>query len=64
MVNWTIPSSTETSTEITDYLSQPPLAEDAKPLEWWRYNRIRYPFLNGIGIKQLELTGVGIDFSR
>ena len=55
MANLTTPSSTETSTQIPDYLLQPPLPEDAKPLEFWRDNRIRYPILSQLAMKYLSI---------
>ena len=50
--------------EVSEYLSQPTLANDAYPLRFWKDNRLRYPSLSKLACKYLALPGSSAPVER
>ena len=50
--------------EVNDYLSQPALAEDAKPLAFWKDNRFRYPILSKLACTYLAIPASSAPVER
>ena len=59
------PASTPSADrEVSDYLAQPSLANDANPLAFWKYNRLRFPVLSKQACKHVALPGSSAPVER
>ena len=52
------------SSEVASYRAEPKLPNDARPLDWWKLNSFRFPFLSMLATALLSVPATSVPTER